>query len=76
MSTVLTLPKLEMSMTEGTLVEWSVADGAPVAEGDVIYVIETGKASREIEAPASETLIQKAAVGEDYEVGTIIGEIV
>lgn len=76
MSTILTLPKLEMSMTEGTLVEWSVSDGSPVAVGDVIYVIETGKASREVEAPAAGTLVHKAEAGEEYEVGTIIGEIV
>ena len=30
MSTMLTMPKLEMSMQEGTLAEWVVADGAEV----------------------------------------------
>lgn len=76
MSTVLTIPKLEMSMSEGTLAEWSVPDGAEVKEGDVIYVLETNKASREIEAPAAGKLIQKAAAGEAYDCGTEIGEIV
>jgi len=75
MSTILTMPKLEMSMTEGTLVEWSVPDGSPVSEGDVIYLVETGKATREIEAPASGTLVHKAEAGEEYEVGTVVGEI-
>jgi pyruvate/2-oxoglutarate dehydrogenase complex dihydrolipoamide acyltransferase (E2) component len=53
-----------------------VEDGATVNEGDVIYVLETDKTARDIEAPASGKLIQKAAAGELYDVGTEIGEIV
>lgn len=76
MSLTLTIPKLEMSMSEGTLAEWKVEDGAAVKEGDVIYVLETNKTSRDIEAPAAGTLVHKAAAGETYDVGTEIGEIV
>ena len=76
MSLTLTIPKLEMSMQEGTLAEWVAADGADVKEGDVIYLLETDKASREIEAPTSGKLVHKAAAGETYDVGTEIGEIV
>jgi len=76
MSTMLTIPKLEMSMSEGTLAEWKVANGATVNEGDVIYVLETDKTARDIEAPAAGTLIIKAEAGETYDVGTEIGEIV
>lgn len=76
MSTTLTMPKLEMSMQEGTLAEWKVENGAAVKEGDVIYVLETDKTARDIEAPASGTLIHKVEAGEVYEVGTEIGEIV
>jgi pyruvate/2-oxoglutarate dehydrogenase complex dihydrolipoamide acyltransferase (E2) component len=75
MSTPLTIPRLEMAMTEGVLAEWLVADGAQVKEGDPIYVIETGKATQEIQSPASGRLTQKAAAGETYPVGTDIGEI-
>jgi pyruvate/2-oxoglutarate dehydrogenase complex dihydrolipoamide acyltransferase (E2) component len=75
MSTILTIPKLEMSMSEGTLAEWKVDSGSPVQEGDVIYVLETDKTARDIEAPASGVLIHKAPAGETYEVGTEIGEI-
>jgi pyruvate/2-oxoglutarate dehydrogenase complex dihydrolipoamide acyltransferase (E2) component len=75
MSTTLTIPKLEMSMSEGTLAEWKVEDGATVKEGDVIYVLETDKTARDIEAPASGVLTQKVAAGETYECGTEIGEI-
>ena len=76
MSTPLTIPRLEMSMTEGVLAEWLVADGAQVNEGDPIYSLETGKAVQEIQAPASGRLVQRAQPGETYPVGTDIGEIV
>ena len=76
MSTSLKIPRLEMSMMEGTLAEWVVADGSPVAEGQIIYILETEKTARDIEAPASGTLVDKVPAGEAYEVGTEIGEIV
>ncbi len=76
MATILTIPKLEMSMSEGTLAEWMVESGTAVKAGDIIYTLETNKAAREIEAPASGTLIIKAADGETYPCGTEIGEIV
>ena len=76
MSTLLTIPRLEMAMTEGVLAEWLVADGAHVKEGDPIYSLETGKAVQEIQAPVSGRLMHKAPAGETYPVGTDIGEIV
>ena len=75
MPTPLQIPRLEMAMTEGGLAEWLVADGAQVNEGDPIYVLETSKASQEVNAPASGVLRHKAAAGEIYPVGTDIGEI-
>ncbi|MBP6481043.1 MAG: lipoyl domain-containing protein [Pseudomonadales bacterium] len=65
-----------MSTTEGTLTEWLVEDGATVTAGQAIYALETDKSVQEIEAPESGRLIQKAAAGETYPVGTEIGEIV
>ena len=76
MSTTLTIPKLQMSTTEGTLTEWLVEDGAMVQAGQAIYALETDKSVQEIEAPESGKLIQKATAGETYPVGTEIGEIV
>ena len=76
MSTQLTIPRLEMAMTEGDLVEWLVEDGAQVSEGDPIYTLETGKTAQEIAAPASGRLVHKVQAGETYQVGTEIGEIV
>ena len=76
MSPPLTIPRLEMAMTEGGLAQWLVEDGAQVTEGDPIYVLETEKAAQEIAAPASGQLVHKVAAGQIYAVGTDIGEIV
>ena len=75
MSTSLTIPKLQMSSTEGTLAEWLVDDGAIVEAGQPIYALETDKSVQEIEAPEAGKLTQKVAAGETYPVGTEIGEI-
>lgn len=76
MSTPLTIPRLEMAMTEGVLAEWLVADGAQVKEGDPIYVLETDKAVQDVVAPTSGQLKHKSPAGATYPVGTDIGEIV
>ncbi|MFT3930777.1 MAG: lipoyl domain-containing protein [Spongiibacteraceae bacterium] len=75
MATSLTIPKLQMSTTEGTLVEWLVEDGATVEAGQPIYALETDKSVQEITAPESGKLTQKQPAGETYPVGTEIGEI-
>lgn len=75
MATPLTIPKLQMSTTEGTLAEWLVEDGATVEAGQPIYSLETDKSVQEIEAPESGKLTQKVAAGETYPVGTEVGEI-
>ena len=75
MTTPLTIPRLEMAMTEGVVAEWLVHDGAQVKEGDPIYVLETGKATQDIQAPVSGRLTQRAQAGVTYPVGADIGEI-
>lgn len=75
MTTILTMPKLEMSMEEGTLAEWLVGNGEAVTEGQAIYLLETDKSAREIEAPASGRLVHVGAPGETYAIGTEIGQI-
>jgi pyruvate/2-oxoglutarate dehydrogenase complex dihydrolipoamide acyltransferase (E2) component len=75
MSITLTIPKLQMSTTEGTLAEWLVEDGEVVEAGQPIYCLETDKSVQEIEAPESGRLTQKVAAGETYPVGTEIGVI-
>jgi pyruvate/2-oxoglutarate dehydrogenase complex dihydrolipoamide acyltransferase (E2) component len=75
MSTILTMPKLEMSMIEGTIARWTVEDGASVSVGDVIYVLETDKTARDIEAPAAGVIRFTGVEGETYECGTQIATI-
>jgi len=69
------LPKIGFSMNEGTLAEWLVADGAQVTEGQPLYALESEKSTHEVESPASGTLRIAAAVGETYEVGSVLGTI-
>lgn len=47
------LPKLGQTMEEGTIVSISVSENSKVAKGDVIFEIETDKATLEIESPQS-----------------------
>jgi len=41
MAEYIAIPKLGMSMTEATLVEWKVKEGERVEKGDVVLTIET-----------------------------------
>ncbi|BAI74809.1 biotin/lipoyl attachment domain-containing protein (plasmid) [Azospirillum sp. B510] len=75
MTTHVLLPKIGFSMNEGVLNEWLVADGAEVVEGQPLYALESDKSVQEVEAPASGKLRIIAAVGETYEVGTLLAEI-
>jgi pyruvate/2-oxoglutarate dehydrogenase complex dihydrolipoamide acyltransferase (E2) component len=75
MSVPINIPKLGVSMTEGTLIEWLVADGEVVTEGDPIYIVETDKVENEVNATASGTIHISGEEGETYAVGEVIGEI-
>ena len=72
----ITMPKWGMSMQEGVLIEWAVAVGDQVAEGQPLASVETEKVDAEIESPAdgtvSEILVQ---AGETVEVGTVIARL-
>lgn len=52
----LTMPKMSMTMEEGTLVEWQVAEGDVIAKGDVVAVVMTDKVDMEVESPAAGTV--------------------
>jgi pyruvate/2-oxoglutarate dehydrogenase complex dihydrolipoamide acyltransferase (E2) component len=69
------LPKIGFSMNEGTLAEWLVADGGKAVEGEPLYALESDKSTQEVESPATGTLKIIAAVGETYDVGTLLGTI-
>ena len=65
MSVPINIPKLGVSMTEGTLVEWLVADGDEVSEGQPLYVVETDKVENEVEATAAGTVRHHRRGGRD-----------
>ncbi len=49
----LLMPKLGLTMTEGTIAHWAVQPGVRFGAGDVIVVVETDKIANEVEAPAA-----------------------
>jgi pyruvate/2-oxoglutarate dehydrogenase complex dihydrolipoamide acyltransferase (E2) component len=75
MTTQILLPKLGFSVSEGTLVEWLVGDGAEVQEGVPLYSLESEKSVQEIESPATGRLKILKEPGATYPVGTVLGEI-
>ncbi len=75
MATPINIPKLGVSMSEGTLVEWLVRDGDTVKAGDVIYRIETDKVENDVESPTDGLIRITGEEGETYEVGEQIATI-
>lgn len=76
MAVEVVMPKLGMSMKEGTISVWNKKEGDMVAKGEAIVSIQSEKIETEIEAPADGTLL-KVVVQEDQSVppGTVIGYI-
>jgi pyruvate/2-oxoglutarate dehydrogenase complex dihydrolipoamide acyltransferase (E2) component len=75
MASEIRIPKLGMSVTELTLVEWMFGDGERVEIGDILYTVETDKSTAEIEARASGILRPTGEEGAVYRVGDLIGTI-
>jgi pyruvate dehydrogenase E2 component (dihydrolipoamide acetyltransferase) len=73
-ATDLVMPKLGLTMTEGTVARWNVAPGSRFEAGDIIVVVETDKIAYDVEAPAAGVL-QAVLVseGNPVPVGTPIG---
>jgi pyruvate dehydrogenase E2 component (dihydrolipoamide acetyltransferase) len=78
MSSQVTLPRLGQGMESGTIVRWLKAEGDTVEKGEVLYELDTEKATQEVEADSSGTLLKiLAQEGEEIEVGkpiAVIGE--
>lgn len=51
-----TVPKWGMTMTEGTIVQWNIAEGDVIAKGDEIVEIETTKLTNVVESSVAGTL--------------------
>lgn len=70
------MPKLGMSMKEGTVVEWLKKKGDKVKKGESIVVISSDKIETDIEAPQDGVLLDiLVEQDETVEVGKVIGYI-
>ncbi len=54
MGKFMTMPKLDMSMEEGIIVDWLVKKGDKIQRGDIVVEIETGKLSLEVDNPTAD----------------------
>ena len=66
------MPKLGLTMEEGTIVEWLVADDAEVAEGTAVVRIETDKVETEVESSGDGRLHRIGQPGQAYACGAVI----
>ncbi|MCO6164421.1 pyruvate dehydrogenase complex dihydrolipoamide acetyltransferase [Flavobacterium sp. NRK F7] len=57
MATVITMPRLSDTMTEGTVAKWLKKVGDKIEEGDILAEIETDKATMEFESFNAGTLL-------------------
>lgn len=57
MATIITMPRLSDTMTEGTVATWLKKVGDKVSEGDILAEIETDKATMEFESFNEGTLL-------------------
>lgn len=73
MATEFLMPKLGLTMEEGTITEWFADDGATVTAGEPVLRIETDKTETDVEAAATGRLHRVGQVGETYACGDRIG---
>ena len=72
----LQMPQMGESVTEGTILEWHVAEGEEVAEGDTVVEVSTDKIDAEVPAPASGVITKILAQPDDtVEVGQVLAQI-
>ncbi len=58
MAIEITMPKLGLTMEEGTVTYWLVKEGQPVVAGKPLLTVETDKVSIDVEAPANGILLK------------------
>lgn len=75
MATNVTMPKLGLTMETGKIVEWKVAQGGEVKQGQILLVVETEKITYEVEAPASGLLNIIVKAEEEVPVAELIAQI-
>lgn len=81
MAEIIKMPKLGLTMTEGTVSSWRKAEGDRVSKGEVIADVSTDKLAFEVESPIDGVLLkiivqdgQIAKVGEPIGVAGEPGE--
>lgn len=76
MATEVIMPKLGMSMVEGTVVNWKKRVGDPVAKGEGILEISSEKIETEVESPDDGVLLAIAVEeGAVVPYGTVLGYV-
>lgn len=66
------MPKLGESITEGTIISWSVKVGDTVEEDDVLFEVSTAKVSAEIPSPLRKSKTTSFNEGDTVAVGTVV----
>src|SRR5258706_67592 len=70
------MPAMGESVSEGTVLEWHVAEGDTVEEGQTVVEVSTDKVDAEVPAPTSGTVTKiLAEVDEEVDVGAVLAEI-
>ena len=69
------LPKMGMTMVDGTITEWFVQDGDTVNEGDVLFAFETEKVDYEVTAESDGSLRIMQPVDSIVEAGGLVAYI-
>ena len=70
------MPALGMAQETGQIVAWHKQPGDAIAKGDILFEVETDKATMEVEAAADGFLTDVTAdVGADVPVGDVIAKI-
>jgi pyruvate dehydrogenase E2 component (dihydrolipoamide acetyltransferase) len=73
MATEFLMPKLGLTMEEGTITEWFADDGTTISAGDPLLRIETDKTETDVEAAATGRLHRVGQVGDTFACGELIG---
>lgn len=70
------MPKLGESITEGTIISWSVKVGDHVNEDDILFEVNTAKVSAEVPSPVAGKVLEiLAKEGDTVEVGVVVALI-
>ena len=72
----ITMPEMGESVTEGIVLEWHVAEGDSVSEGDTVVEVSTDKVDAEVPAPMDGVITKLIApVDDEVPVGAPLAEM-